>query len=175
MFRWLKLKLFITLALVHVGFLFGMWGLWGAYDAIKGSPQWISFSPHFSFLLFGGFFIYGSLVGGLLWLYAPLAPWMRRARSFRHFKTWILEELPTILGVLTSMAALYPVLHAAWRELKKAQESGKLDFKRFSRVARKVADHAESAFVENGADHDEADESTGHAHGSHHRNGKRAA
>ncbi len=150
MFRWLKVKLFATLAMVHVGFLFWMWGLWGAYDAVKGTPQWISFSPHFSWLLFSGFFVYGALVGGLLWVYAPLAPWMRRARSFSHFKTWILEELPTILGVLTSMAALYPVLLAAWQELKKAHDGGKLDFKRFSRVARKVADEAESSFQESG-------------------------
>lgn len=163
MFRALKYKFLFTMGFVHMGFFASLYGLYSYYQAAHqpGVPPY--FAHAFPWLFAGVFGFYGAFMGGVLWMFAPFYPWMRRARSFHHFKLWFLEELPTILAVLTSLAALVPVLRAAWGELRKAHESGKLDFRRFSHVARRVADKAEGIFHENGeADYDEHGEPPAH-------------
>jgi hypothetical protein len=157
MFRWFKTKLFITLGFTHVAFFFSLWGLYKVH-AVHGVTQHPAHMQYFPWLFFGAFLTYGAVMGGLVWMYLPFAPWVRRMSSWRAFKNWIVDELPAFIAVASSLAALWPVLRAAWRELKHAQENGKLDFKRFSHVARRVAEKAEHLVSDHDDDHHEKSE-----------------
>ena len=142
MFRSIKYRFFATMTFFHAWFFFTCYGVYSSITHQPAPPV-----PQQYFLPFAGLFgLYFTLIGGIFATFAPLLPWARRARSFAHFKKWFLEELPTFIAVVTSLAALLPVLRAGWNELKKAHESGKLDVSHFSKVARKVADKAENVF-----------------------------
>ncbi len=173
MFRWLKTKFFVTLGFTHFAFFVSLWGLYKLHTVHGGVAGHAAHMDYFPWLFAGAFLTYGSVVGGLVWMYMPFAPWARRMSSWRAFRHWVVEELPAIIAVASSLAALWPIVWAAWRELKSAHDSGKLDYKRFSNVARKFAEKAEH-FGEHRSSNSSGDEHHGekpHANG----NSKRVA
>ncbi len=139
MWHSIKVKALLVFFIIHVGFAFALYSMFKLWS--EGTfPQ-----PHVLYTLtFGTLALYGGMCLGLFFVYLPVAPWIRRANRIKHWKEWIIQELPTLLALVPIIAGLYQIFKAGWKELKTAHHSGALDLQKFSEVTSKVVEQTQS-------------------------------
>jgi hypothetical protein len=147
MIRSIKLKTYFTFALIHFGLFFSV------YWFFKLSELQMSHPEYWHYALFGSVAMYGGVVAGALFLYIPLAPWIRRIGRLLNWRNWLIEELPTLIALVPVAAAFIHILRSAWKEVKHYHRAGKLDAKAFSHIARRVADQTETSLGKKHATH----------------------
>lgn len=90
---------------VHAGLFLGLYGVFQLQEPGGG------FHPAFPWVMGSVIAAYCSFWLACFFVYAPLAPWITRARSLLNWRHWILSELPTLITMVPIVVGLIQ----AWR------------------------------------------------------------
>ena len=132
----IKTKALVYAGLVHVGFIISLIALFREDGFTVGRAT-------FDLLLLGACLMYSAFLFSALSIWIPLRPWLSRYQRARVWRTWIVQELPTILALIPVIITALQILKAAWNEIKDYKAKGELNVKNLATVAQKFADQAE--------------------------------
>ena len=108
-----KLKAFFVFLTIHAGLVLSIYALYrtAQIPEARGVLGW---------LIGGTAGLYGGLILGALFLYLPVAPWIRRARRVLAWKTWIQDELPQLLVAVPAVIGALTTIIAAIQQASKS-------------------------------------------------------
>lgn len=136
----IKARAIVCVCLVHLGLILAIAAL--ISETTRNGGTQLSAST--LALLEGGVLImYSGFLFAVLSVWMPLRPWLKRYQRMRHWREWILHELPTILALVPVLVTALKLFRSAWSEIKTHQEAGDLGVTHLASVAQKFAQQAE--------------------------------
>lgn len=125
----IRSKGILVILTIHAGFAMLAYGLYHSMTVWSAA---------------GGALAYAGFLMAAVFLYMPVAPWLKRYQALAHWQEWIWRELPLLLSLIPLVLALGKAVQHAWAELKQAHGKDELDVEKFAKIITQVADQADA-------------------------------